>query len=184
MLMSVAFTAATSFRHDLESGTLELLLVSPLPAQSILSGRFRGIVSQYVPAFALLLFVWLAVFLDLPQRFFRLRGVFHWGEALWFASTTLTVIATGIHQSLQQRAVLWAWLGALIHAWLLPVLIASAGTLFVQMMLTTEGRQLHDGLGFSTWFAGFLGSQVLVAIRAWYRTAGLLARREWLSRLP
>jgi hypothetical protein len=189
MLASLAFTAATSFRQDLESGTLELLLVSPLPGRLILSGRLRGIVGQYLPAFALLLFVWLAVYLDLPQRFFRLRGMLHWNEPLLFLTTATTLLPVGILQSIRRRAVLRAWLGALLQASLVPFLVANVAMLFVQTMLATEGRTLQGAnfgdvsLGFAVWLAAFVGAQLFAARRAWIKAAGLLARREFANRV-
>jgi len=40
---SMAASAAGSFRRERESGMLELLLVSPVGEQRIISGRLRGL---------------------------------------------------------------------------------------------------------------------------------------------
>ena len=55
---SLAMSAAGSFRRERESGVLELLLVSPLGEGDIISGRLRGLWSQFLPAFGLLLGLW------------------------------------------------------------------------------------------------------------------------------
>jgi ABC-type transport system involved in multi-copper enzyme maturation permease subunit len=55
---SMAFSAAGSFRRERESGVLELLLVSPLGEEEIISGRVRGLWAQFFPAAALLVGIW------------------------------------------------------------------------------------------------------------------------------
>src|SRR5664280_1738223 len=55
---SMAMSAAASFQRERETGVLELLLVSPLGENQILSGRLRGLWGQFLPAVVLLLAVW------------------------------------------------------------------------------------------------------------------------------
>jgi ABC-type transport system involved in multi-copper enzyme maturation permease subunit len=56
---TIAASAAASFRRERESGVLELLLVSPLGEERIISGRLRGIWGQFLPVMGLLLFMWI-----------------------------------------------------------------------------------------------------------------------------
>ena len=58
LVLSMAISTAGSFRRERESGVLELLLVSPVGERTIISGRLRGLWSQFLPAFGLLLAVW------------------------------------------------------------------------------------------------------------------------------
>lgn len=55
---SIAMSAAGSFRRERETGVLELLLVSPLKEGQIISGRLRGLWGQFLPAFSLLMGLW------------------------------------------------------------------------------------------------------------------------------
>lgn len=56
LLLSLALSAAGSFRHERESGAFELLLVTPLSVDQIIAGRLRGLWMQFLPAAAILLF--------------------------------------------------------------------------------------------------------------------------------
>ncbi len=49
---SMAMSAAGSFRRERDTGVLELLLVSPLGENQIISGRLGGLWSQFLPAAA------------------------------------------------------------------------------------------------------------------------------------
>jgi len=56
--LGIAFSAVGSFRHEQETGLLELLLVTPLSVRQLLGGRFWGICCHYFPALALLWVGW------------------------------------------------------------------------------------------------------------------------------
>ncbi len=59
LLGNLALSAAGSFRRERENGVLELLLISPLDESQIVGGRLRGLWAQFLPAWALLMGVWL-----------------------------------------------------------------------------------------------------------------------------
>jgi hypothetical protein len=59
LVISIALSAAGSFRRERESGLLELMLVAPLREWQIIGGRVCGLWSQFLPAMALLFGVWL-----------------------------------------------------------------------------------------------------------------------------
>lgn len=54
MLAALTFAAVLGFRRELETGVLELLLVSPLTPRQILWGRLRALWGQFLPAAAVL----------------------------------------------------------------------------------------------------------------------------------
>jgi ABC-type transport system involved in cytochrome c biogenesis permease component len=56
--LGIAFSAVGSFRREQETGSLELLLVTPLTMRQLLGGRFWGICCHYFPALALLCVGW------------------------------------------------------------------------------------------------------------------------------
>jgi hypothetical protein len=57
MVIGIGFAAVGSFRRELESGALELLLVTPLTPRQLVMGRLRGLFVQFLPAFVALLLV-------------------------------------------------------------------------------------------------------------------------------
>ena len=59
LALSLAVSAAGSFRRERELGVMELLLVTPLTERDIAWGRLRGLWEQFLPAIGLLLSVWL-----------------------------------------------------------------------------------------------------------------------------
>ena len=50
LLLGLTFSATGSFRHELEAGAFELLLVTPLRERQIILGRLRGLWRQFLPA--------------------------------------------------------------------------------------------------------------------------------------
>src|SRR5690242_19926507 len=54
IFMASALITSSSFRHERESGAMELLLVTPLSAQQIIIGRLRGCWMQLLPAASVL----------------------------------------------------------------------------------------------------------------------------------
>jgi ABC-type transport system involved in multi-copper enzyme maturation permease subunit len=128
LAISLALTAAGSFRRERETGVLELLLVSPTSSWQILSGRVRGLWSQFLPALALLFGVWLFLF-----TFDNSRPSF--GRLFFYATVLLTVPVIGLYFSLAKRGFLSAALWTLAVACLLPVL---AGIVIRLLLPTAE----------------------------------------------
>jgi len=180
LLVGVAFTAASSFRQELESGSFELLLVSPLPDPLILAGRIRGVVGQYLPACGLLVFVWIAVYLDLPGIYFRLHDAFHWSEPVVFASSIATLVVTGVSQSLHRRTMFQSWLITLGLGLLVPFLLAVFLNLLADAFLMSGPPSLFSSS--FVWLATFLGTQLALARFAWAAALAALAARDSLAR--
>lgn len=58
LLASLGISAALSLRRERENGLLELMLVSPLKVEKIVSGRVRGLWSQFILAVGLVMIFW------------------------------------------------------------------------------------------------------------------------------
>ena len=121
LMVSIAATASGSFRRERESGVLELLLVSPLNSWQIILGRLRGMWTQFVPAVALLLAVWLFV------ATFE-RDVSGW-DGVWFSVAFLTLPVVGLYYSLAKTHFLSAFVWTLLMGYLFPMLLANVGLL-------------------------------------------------------
>lgn len=112
LTLSLAASAAGSFRRERETGVLELLLVSPLRSTEILGGRLRGLWGQFLPAVVALLGVWVYFAVIFP------RGR---SEIIWFFATTYLVVPViGLYWSLRCRHFLSAFLLTLAFAIAIP----------------------------------------------------------------
>jgi len=153
---SLAMSAAGSFRRERESGVLELLLVSPMGENRIISGRLEGLWGQFLPAFVLLLGIWL-----------YFSQLFHGGktEAIFFyAITFVTLPVIGLYYSLRCRSFLAAFLMTLLVGLVAP-LIASMLTNAPQFRIQLSGR------------AAFV--QVMLALLFWILLHERLKRRAF-----
>ncbi|MGO8929205.1 MAG: hypothetical protein ACLQU3_20255 [Limisphaerales bacterium] len=113
---TMAMSAAGSFRRERETGVLELLLVSPLGENQIISGRLGGLWSQFLPAAGLLLSVWAYSSSFLPNA----RDV---GMDLFFLVSFLTVPVFGLYFSLCCRNFIIAFLATVAVGLLLPLAV-------------------------------------------------------------
>jgi len=116
---SMAMSAAGSFRRERETGVLELLLVSPLGENQIISGRLGGLWSQFAPAASLLLTVWAYCSTFLPARGDS-------GTFLFFLVTFLTVPVFGLYFSLRCHNFFSAFLSTIAVALVLPLVLPEA----------------------------------------------------------
>ena len=116
LLVSLAATAAGSFRRERENGVLELLLVSPLSERQILGGRLRGLWGQFFPALALLLGVWLYLEILVEHRSDSIGLGF-------YAISFLTLPVIGLYYSLRQENFMSAFLLTAGLGLLLPMLV-------------------------------------------------------------
>lgn len=68
LLVGMAFAAASSFREEKDSGGLELLLVTPLSPQQLVSGRLHGMFRQFAPSVVVLLLLQASLMLMFHHR--------------------------------------------------------------------------------------------------------------------
>jgi ABC-type transport system involved in multi-copper enzyme maturation permease subunit len=116
---SMAVSAAGSFRRERETGVLELLLVSPLGENQIISGRLGGLWSQFAPAAGLLVAGWAYCSTFMP-------GGADAGAILFFLVTFLTVPVFGLYFSLRCRNFLTAFLSTVAVGLVLPLVLPEA----------------------------------------------------------
>ena len=116
LTISMAASAAGSFRRERETGVLELLLVSPLTSTEIIGGRLRGLWGQFLPSIVLLLGVWIHFANIMPNH----RNNF---PQIWsFAVTYLVLPVIGLYFSVSCRYFIQAFLLTLTTAVAGPVL--------------------------------------------------------------
>jgi ABC-type transport system involved in multi-copper enzyme maturation permease subunit len=123
--LSLAASAAGSFRRERQTGALELILVTPLSVPEIILGRLLGLWKQFLPALGMLL----AVLVFLIQT--GLRNQWYWepyrerdlGVAALVVCTFATLPVVGLYFSLSYRHFLSAWLSTLGVCVLLPLVL-------------------------------------------------------------
>ncbi|MDB6067713.1 MAG: hypothetical protein JWR26_3921 [Pedosphaera sp.] len=114
LLGSMALSAAGSFHRERESGVMELLLVSPMSVGQIIGGRLRGLWGQFLPAFVLLVSVWVYF----AGYVFPGRGEF---DAIqFFCGAFLALPAIGLYFSLRCKNFLSAIFLTVLVGLLLP----------------------------------------------------------------
>jgi len=119
LAVSMAYTAAGSFRRERETGVLELLLVSPTSSWQILSGRVRALWGQFAPALALLLGMWLFLFTFPGER----PAV---GSLVFHAVVLGALPVIGLYFSLARRTFFAALLWTLAVGCVFPLILLTA----------------------------------------------------------
>ncbi len=127
MGISLALSAAGSLRRERESGVLELLLVSPLGENRIISGRIRGLWTQFLPGAAFFIAIWVYVYSLVPAY----TGYNVWssyarsGFIFFAASSFASVPVIGLYFSLRCQSFPTAFLLTVIAALLAPIVLAN-----------------------------------------------------------
>jgi ABC-type transport system involved in multi-copper enzyme maturation permease subunit len=170
LALSIALSAAGSFRREHETGVLELLLVAPLHEEQILYGRLRGLWGQFMPAAVLLFAVWLycGAFLSDENEVV---------SVLVYAVTFATLPVIGLYFSLAKKNFIAALLWTLLVGMAGPSGVAVAAQAWVghfswfTAMLTPPGVNLMIALIPPS--AQILTAQVL----GWYLHENLKSRK-------
>jgi ABC-type transport system involved in multi-copper enzyme maturation permease subunit len=125
LALSMAATAAGSFKRERESGVLELLLVSPLTTRQIIGGRLRGLWGQFAPAAVTFLVVW-SYLIGLYSQYAYANWLGNRSgelQEVWFFAASFAVIPViGLHFSLSCRHYITALLLTLGLTFVLPAL--------------------------------------------------------------
>lgn len=112
----IASSASGSFQRERETRVLELLLVSPMSAGQIISGRLRGLWGQFVPTFGLLVFMWIVLATGpWPDKDFS------WVP--FFCAGYLTIPVIGLYYSLSRKHFISAFLWTVFAGILLPFVL-------------------------------------------------------------
>ena len=170
LALSLAASAAGSFRRERETGALELILVTPLSVPQIIFGRLRGLWRQFLPALGMLL----AVLAFLVQT--GLRDPWYWRRedyavrdgamAVLVVCTFATLPVVGLYSSLSYKHFFSAWLSTLGVCGVLPGLLS--GFLFV--LFTVFPGSLYPRASGATILARLLfqagGFQIVFALIA------------------
>jgi ABC-type transport system involved in multi-copper enzyme maturation permease subunit len=171
LLVGMGFSAAGSFRHEREDGTLELLLICPFSTSRLIWGRLRGLWAQFLPSISLFaIFVLLigryAMYLDLD------------GELITcFVGWFLTVPVVGLWFSLRR----WSLLASGLITCLVGIVLPLTAVVGVIVLIEAAGYRLSDAawdLAFRFW----LLLQGVVGMSAFLRLRNALRRRRFLFR--
>ena len=119
MGISLAFSAAASFRRERRSGAMELILVTPLSVGQIILGRLRGLWGQFLPALGMMFGVWVLLSLQIGILDFWSNALYYdtgseldrWPAlGMFLLASFVAIPLVGLYFSLGQRHFLAAWL--------------------------------------------------------------------------
>jgi ABC-type transport system involved in multi-copper enzyme maturation permease subunit len=118
LTLSIAFSAVGSFRREMDSGLLELLLVTPLSVRQLLGGRLWGIGCHYLPALGVL---WVGSACDrlLNSRAYANPFV---AAMLPHPFALIAMMVLGLYLALSRLNFFLAWFLTWIIAYVLPIL--------------------------------------------------------------
>jgi ABC-type Na+ efflux pump permease subunit len=164
LIGAIAFAAAGSFRRELQTGSLELLLVTPVREHQLITGRLWGLFSHFLPA----VLVW-TVFRYMQSVLSRPTGGLV-DDVVTLYSTLLALPAIGFALSFCRVNLIAAFLLCLVGGVFVPGWLAD----FV------DGRTRWFGhrVDYSTLV--FVGVQLAVAIMAARHLRMRLAERRFL----
>lgn len=144
-LILEALLAAGSFRREIEEGTLEILLVTPLRPALMVSGRYLALVLSFAPAMGLGLLACAFV------------GTGHWegflGYAVCVVSTWLSLPLVGMRSAMRRLHPIVGW--GLTVAWggIAPLAVGGFLTAWMDMMGIAGHPDVHAFL-FVMFFVG------------------------------
>lgn len=150
LVFGLAVAASTGFRRELEEGTLELLLVTPIPPENIVRARVVSLWRDFLPALGMASAMAVLWANNTGASLEDLRAV------LVFAWSSLVALpAIGSRLAVRRLSPLAGWLWTLAIGLLLPYLFAllgytGQGTLFERLGWTFVPCQLAAA-GFCAW---------------------------------
>ena len=173
--LSMAVTAAGSFRRERETGVLELLLVAPLGVRQIINGRLLGLWAQFLPALATLLVIW--AYLGMP---FAYQNSYSPTKidlelVISFLTSALAIPVAGLYFSVQCRTLIVAVIMTAVAAYLVPLVGAAGGDylMWAYDVAGPQGRVWRHAGGSFPFF------QILVAFILYLRLRQKLERRQF-----
>lgn len=180
LLATMALIAAASFRRERENGVMELMLISPMPEQVIVSGRLRGLWMQFLPAFG----AWLGIVLFigglLPAG---TSGAAPVAQDLIAAIVTFfTLPIAGLYFSLAINNVIMAWALTLVIGVFVPRLLAKLCLMIISITAIRVFGNYSVVPRLAPWpveTAEVLAAQVAVAWLLGRRLLSRLARRSF-----
>lgn len=171
LVFSMAISTAGSFRRERESGVLELLLVAPIGEQTIISGRLRGVWAQFLPAFALLLVVWIYLTSISLSRNADFESI------LFYAATFCSMPVIGLYFSLRCRTFMSALLAALSAGFVIPIVVGSILAIWWATLFPSPGGYDSIEVSGTPWPFTFI--QGAIAALCWKMLVARLRSRSF-----
>jgi ABC-type transport system involved in multi-copper enzyme maturation permease subunit len=174
LAISIAISAAGSFRRERETGVLELLLVAPLREWQIIAGRVRGLWSQFLPSVILLCAVWMYC-----ATFLVSETASEWPSVLLALVTFVTLPVVGLYFSLTRTNFMAALLWTVAVAMVVPSVLAQVAEFLAEPVAYGNGGGAGAGEpGLLLWLVPS-GVQVLVAALLGWRLEENLRHRRF-----
>jgi ABC-type transport system involved in multi-copper enzyme maturation permease subunit len=168
LLGGMILSASGSFRRERETGVLELLLVSPIGESRIIAGRLAGLWSQFLPAFGLLIVLWVYLCSLFPDRS-------NCAVIPFYAISFLTLPVIGLYYSLLSRSFLTAFLSTTAVGLVVPLVVPPLFGLFGLL-----GSWSYSNYSWTLKPSGKTSLvQVILALFCWFRLHSRLKQRAF-----
>ncbi len=166
MLGSVALSAVGSFRRERATGVLELLLVSPMGEKEIIKGRLFGLWGQFMPAVALLTFIW--YWLGTFSSRYEEAPIFYYAVAF------MVLPVVGLCFSLLYRNFIFAFLMTLFVTLTVPMIFSNILAYVDWLTTATTPFYIDFDPHVST-----MTCQLIIAFLCYLRLRRILERRKF-----
>jgi len=126
--VALAYTAASSFRRERQSGALELILVSPIAREEIIVGRLRAVRGQFFPAAVALIIPWPLLATMFGDSGFDTLAIVQCGFIL---ATYWSLPVLGLYFALGSRNFFRALMSTVFFGLLVPFALTQVGGLLI-----------------------------------------------------
>lgn len=183
LLLTITFSAVSSFQREKQTGALELILVTPLQEKDLISGRLWGIWGQFLPAVVLIIIGWAAIYASFPDPYWSSwyyeRNI-TLGQVLSFGRDFVLLPIIGLYFALRLQNIFAAWL--LTCA--LYLLVPYASFEFLTFLANVIAKYRFQPSGSAFEWALAIGLDFMLRALAWairypfpYFVTGWAARR-------
>lgn len=157
LAIGASLAAAASFRREIEEGTLELLLVSGLPANDLVSGRVQQLWAVMGPALAGSA-LWVVAGAGLADSSFEADMLLVW---VLSAASVFGVVPIGVRYAVRRLNPLHGWFWTLLTAGFPPLLLGAATATLIWGL--RRGGSWDDAPGRVAYGFGFIATQFALA---------------------
>jgi ABC-type transport system involved in cytochrome c biogenesis permease component len=164
MLMAIgtSLAAAASFRREIEEGTLELLLVTGLPARKLVAGRIGQLWSDSWPAVLLSGLILAAMLIGGSANGFAGDALVLW---LAGAASVFGAVPIGVRYAVRRLGPLHGWLWTVLTTGF-PALLLGGATAMMFWGIR-RGGDMSDASSQAAFVLGFVVTQFALA-RTWF----------------
>jgi len=172
LMGGMVVAAAVSFQRELESGAMELILVTPITEAKVITGRLKGLYRQFLPAVGLIF----GIEIFLITQVYRTVDPRNISTLAQLFGGFLFIPVIGIYWSMQKKPVIVLFLKTFAWALIIPYALARGGV-FLSTLSSRIYYELHPVP--MTWM--FIFAQGSLALIFYRKLLNYLRSRSFVS---